>query len=215
MPLYTMTSDFGSSTSNFAHASQQGYVSPSSQSAISWNDSLTESKHIRGRGQGSIEVTVACETSSSNIFGSQSMGFGAGALTTSSSPTKKWLATVLVNLRSRIAHVQERIQLIHSFAQLPMDWDGYNAFPIPAAATEQAVSIVRELGRHQLKLPESFPTGRRSVQLEYEKASGEYLEFEIFDDRIELFWMDADDNVLRDERVTSVEAIAAVERFFA
>lgn len=215
MHLRPMTPDFGSSTSNRALAFQQGYVSPSSQSAIRWNNSLTESQHIRGHGQGSVEVTVGSEISSSNLFGSQSMGFRAGALTTSSSPTKKWLATVLVDLRSRLAHVQECIQLIHSFAQLPIDWDGSNAFPIPAAATEQAVVIVRELGRRELKLPESFPTGRRSVQLEYEKASGEYLEFEIFDDRIELFWMDADDNVLRDERVTSREAIAAVERFFA
>lgn len=41
-------------------------------------------------------------------------------------------------------------------------------------------------------LPDIFPTFRDSVQFEYEKSNGEYLEFEIFEDKIGVFCI-ADD----------------------
>lgn len=50
------------------------------------------------------------------------------------------------------------------------------------------------LSKTSLK-PQSFSTGRNSVQLEWENDEG-YLELEIFDDKINILVMDKNDNVL-------------------
>lgn len=42
--------------------------------------------------------------------------------------------------------------------------------------------------------PDIFPTARNSIQFEYEKENGEYLEFEIFIDRILVLKMDENEN---------------------
>lgn len=41
-------------------------------------------------------------------------------------------------------------------------------------------------------LPDIFPTFRDSIQFEHEKQNGEYLEFEIFEDKIGIFCIAAD-----------------------
>ena len=63
---------------------------------------------------------------------------------------------------------------------LEQDWDGEGTQPIPGSIIVKATEIVLEL-MHQ---PSIFPTGRNSIQLEFELSDGSYLEFEIFDDRI-------------------------------
>ncbi len=41
-------------------------------------------------------------------------------------------------------------------------------------------------------LPDIFPTFRDSIQFEYEKSDGEYLEFEVFEDKIGVFSLSSD-----------------------
>lgn len=41
-------------------------------------------------------------------------------------------------------------------------------------------------------LPDIFPTFRDSIQFEYEKSNGEYLEFEVFEDKIGVFSLSSD-----------------------
>jgi hypothetical protein len=52
------------------------------------------------------------------------------------------------------------------------------------------INLIKSLYRQ----PDVFPTGRQSIQFEYEKENGEYLEFEIFHDHIDIFGMDEYDN---------------------
>ena len=42
--------------------------------------------------------------------------------------------------------------------------------------------------------PEIFPTARGSIQFEYEKETGEYLEFELFDTKLKVLTMGSDGN---------------------
>lgn len=60
------------------------------------------------------------------------------------------------------------------------NWDGYGAKAIPKEAVNKAIRIVMDL-RHQ---PDIYPTGRQSIQFEYELDDRSYLEFEIYADRI-------------------------------
>ncbi|KJE25644.1 hypothetical protein LG52_3208 [Geobacillus kaustophilus] len=38
-----------------------------------------------------------------------------------------------------------------------------------------------------IKQPKLFPTARDSIQLEFEKENGDYLEFELFENKIDVF----------------------------
>ena len=50
------------------------------------------------------------------------------------------------------------------------------------------------------ELPDVFPTANKSIQIEYEKANGEYLEFEMFeDDRVHMFRINSDGTEYNEE----------------
>lgn len=97
------------------------------------------------------------------------------------------------------------------FAQLEPGWNGYNAAPIPAYAIQAAYEIISELD-HQ---PEIFPTANQSVQLEYEKKDGTYLEFEIFSpDKIKMFQEDAGGDVVVEDKFINEEELKESVRQF-
>ena len=64
-------------------------------------------------------------------------------------------------------------------SQLQEDWDGYGAKPFEKALINKCVYIINKL-RYQ---PEIYPTGRQSIQFQFELADRSYLEFEIYKDR--------------------------------
>ena len=41
--------------------------------------------------------------------------------------------------------------------------------------------------RNLIHQPKIFPTGRQTIQLEYEKRNGDYLEFELFEEKVVVF----------------------------
>lgn len=59
------------------------------------------------------------------------------------------------------------------------NWNGYQAKSFSPVLIQKVQSILFQLN-HQ---PQLFPTGRDSIQLEYEKENGDYLEFEIFSEK--------------------------------
>ncbi len=71
----------------------------------------------------------------------------------------------------------DNLQLLESFKHLQDDWNGYGAKAFSKAFIERIKEIVSGLD----KSPKIFPTGRNSVQLEYEKDNGDYLEFEVYE----------------------------------
>lgn len=73
--------------------------------------------------------------------------------------------------------VAKSIHRLDEIGRLPCDWNGYGAKPFSSLLIHKCESIVNVL-MHQ---PEIYPTGRQSIQFQYELKDRSYLEFEIFE----------------------------------
>ena len=78
---------------------------------------------------------------------------------------------------------QKLYDRIDSFEKLEENWDGYGGYPLSARVLKRARKFVKNLD-YPLQV---FPTGRNSVQFETERDNGNYIEFELFGDRMTLF----------------------------
>lgn len=99
---------------------------------------------------------------------------------------------------------------IDDIASLPDNWDenGASSFPV------QMISKVKDIVYHLSIQPYVFPTANHSIQLEYEKEDGDYLEFELFeDDTVELFRYTPEKNAITDT-ITIQDIDKAVNRFY-
>ena len=63
---------------------------------------------------------------------------------------------------------------------LEKDWNGYGACSFSDVLVDKCKRIISQLS-HQ---PTIYPTGRRSIQMQYELADRSYLEFEVFEDKV-------------------------------
>lgn len=75
-------------------------------------------------------------------------------------------------------NLRDSIKRLEQIQALDENWNGYGAKPIPTSVIGTAREVVQAL-QHQ---PVICPTARESIQLEYERASGDYLEIELFAD---------------------------------
>lgn len=119
-----------------------------------------------------------------------------------------------IDIEDLFASIQEvlskykNIRRLASYRALEQNWNGYGGDPVDDAAIDQALSIITsDLLAVQ---PEVFPTGRGSVQLENELLSGDYIEFEIFANRISMYREYADGE---DEEVENLSPADVVQRF--
>ena len=83
----------------------------------------------------------------------------------------------------RTSVLQRNLSKLKDFLTLSEDWNGSGALPF----TQELISLVQALILKLNPQPEIFPTGRNSIQLEYERENGDYLEFEIFKDHVNCF----------------------------
>jgi hypothetical protein len=86
--------------------------------------------------------------------------------------------------------MNKNVKKIKEYASFKEDWNGYGAEPFSPKLLEFSEYIIRNLKIQ----PEIFPTGRQSIQLEYEQDSGRYLEFEIFENSINMLYIDENGN---------------------
>lgn len=77
----------------------------------------------------------------------------------------------------------DNLILMDSFKNLENNWNGYDALKFSDSVIDTARSALCLLD----KQPDIFPTGRNSIQFEYEKPNGDYLEFEIAEGCITAF----------------------------
>jgi len=82
-----------------------------------------------------------------------------------------------------ISRKQNLINLTDAL-DLQDNWNGYGAKAINRRLIGKCMDIVCNLDIQ----PYIFPTGRDSIQLEYELNNSNYLEFEVFVDRIEIMF---------------------------
>lgn len=75
----------------------------------------------------------------------------------------------------------KNINIINTFSKFEKNWNDNGAEPFSDIIIKRALNIINS---PSLKFqPDVFPTGRKSIQFEYEKSNGNYLEIEIFVDK--------------------------------
>jgi hypothetical protein len=105
--------------------------------------------------------------------------------------------------------LQKNVDLIKDFSKLEDNWDDNGAIKIQNNIINSALSAL-----YLLKIqPDVFPTGRNSIQFEYEKANGDYLEFEFFEDHITMYSIISDNEF--EKNVASTELDKMVVDFYA
>lgn len=77
------------------------------------------------------------------------------------------------------------VRRLNEIGNLPYDWNGYGAGPFSPALIDKCEKIVNGLS-HQ---PEIYPTGRQSIQFQYQLEDRSYLEFEIFENKTMSLWV--------------------------
>ena len=80
------------------------------------------------------------------------------------------------------SNVYNNIQKLNSIKLLQKNWNGYNAEPLSDKLIEKCKEIVKKIPNNLQ--PSIFPTGRNSIQMQFELSDNSYLEFEIFSDKI-------------------------------
>lgn len=100
---------------------------------------------------------------------------------------------------------------IEILKDLEYNWNGYGAEPMP----EKLIAHTENLLQNLSELPEVFPTANKSIQIEYEKTNGEYLEFEMFeDDRVHMFRINSDGTEYNEEFQFDLQKIDRYVREF-
>lgn len=80
------------------------------------------------------------------------------------------------------SNIYNNIQKLNNMKLFKDNWNGYNAKPFSDKLIEKCKEIIQRIPDNLQ--PSIFPTGRSSIQMQYELADNSYLEFEIFLDKI-------------------------------
>lgn len=99
---------------------------------------------------------------------------------TSDTSTATFICDVSNKLVSIDEQVRKNILRLDEIKSLPEDWNGYGASTFSLSLIEKCKEIVNTLS-HQ---PKIYPTGRNSIQFQYELEDKSYLEFEIFENMV-------------------------------
>uniref|UniRef100_UPI0040577811 hypothetical protein n=1 Tax=Acetatifactor sp. TaxID=1872090 RepID=UPI0040577811 len=74
----------------------------------------------------------------------------------------------------------ENLDRINDIRKLEDNWNGYDSKAINDTVIAMAEEVIRSISYQ----PKLYPTGRDSIQMQYELNDRSYLEFEIFADKI-------------------------------
>jgi len=104
------------------------------------------------------------------------------------------------------------INTILCFKKFGDDWNGNGAEPLSENLIQKAFDFVNSpLLKFQ---PNVFPTARHSIQLEYEKSNGNYLEIEIFEDKYSAY-SEIDDKSTEYKSISFNESIKLIDEFYS
>lgn len=101
----------------------------------------------------------------------------------SNSKTTESIVSFIYNSRNGLLFMDEdvikSVKRLRDIEELDYDWNGYKAKPFSSTLIDKCEKIVKVLS----KQPLIYPTGRNSIQLQYELSDRSYLEFEIFENK--------------------------------
>ena len=123
-----------------------------------------------------------------------------------------WVA-LLVNISAPMVFENSSIERLNSFRLLQPGWNGYDADSLDHVVISRAQDLLLEPKILSLTL-EIFPTARNSIQFEYRREDGGYLEVEIYDDSFGIYLKAGgeereEDDLTRDEIVSVIRAFHA------
>lgn len=99
------------------------------------------------------------------------------------SKTMESVVVFIYNSRSGLLFMKpeviKSIKRLKDIESLAFDWNGYGAKPFSATLIDKCERIVGVLSVQPL----IYPTGRNSIQFQYELSDRSYLEFEIFENK--------------------------------
>lgn len=98
----------------------------------------------------------------------------------------------------------EASAMLNEIAKLKDNWNNNGANSFSAKLIEKCRGILMQLAAE----PFICPTACGSIQFEYEKENGDYLEFEIYEDRIEVFL----DTLSGGEKEFNLQGISATDK---
>ena len=75
---------------------------------------------------------------------------------------------------------EQNLIRLDEIAKLEENWNGYGA----KAFSQELIGKCKDIINNLEFQPKIFPTGRKSVQFQYELEDRSYLEFEIFEDKV-------------------------------
>ncbi len=93
--------------------------------------------------------------------------------------SRKGAYTVTHDTTTEYAKRLENMKRLDDILALPEDWNGYHAKPFSKDLVDKCKNVVETLTYQ----PDVYPTGRQSIQLQYQLEDESYLEFEIFKDK--------------------------------
>ena len=96
--------------------------------------------------------------------------------------------------------LSENIVKLSRIAKLEKNWNGYGAMPIDVSLINMMTGLLPDLAVQ----PQLFPTACDTIQLEYEKPDGDYLEFTIGNNKISAYMMDVHGNEVYEESIDSI-----------
>ena len=80
------------------------------------------------------------------------------------------------------SNIYNNLQKLNNIKLFKENWNGYNAKPFSDSLIEKCKEIIQRIPDNLQ--PSIFPTGRNSIQMQFELSDNSYLEFEIFSDKI-------------------------------
>lgn len=103
------------------------------------------------------------------------------------------------------------INTILSFKKFESNWNGNGAEPLSETIIQKVFDFINS---SELKFqPNVFPTARHSIQLEYEKSNGNYLEIEIFENKYSAY-SEIDNKESEYESISFKEIIKLIDEFY-
>lgn len=106
----------------------------------------------------------------------------------------------------------ENINNLLSFKKFQANWNGYDAQPFAENVIQKSIEFINS---PKLRFqPSVFPTARESIQFEYEKPNGNYLEIEIFEDKYSAY-LEIDKKEYEKDSISLDEIIKLVDEFYS
>ncbi len=110
---------------------------------------------------------------------------------TDSTTGKQWSVSMIFSTPSKWgsffqqgpSKLDSNMALLEKYRNLGRDYDGYGALTLTPALIERAQTIIAKLSVQT----EIFPGSNNDIHLEYNKVNGDFLQAEIYEDRIEVY----------------------------